>query len=475
MIITTIFRPWEKSVTVSMSDLRDFDNKNLISTYLSMHSASAHDLVFDRRPVLVNNFFPNSPAFVVEKEDLHEIPYDVSLEGETFTFTRVYDSPHPGYLRMYNRKHEDVPHFSEGFYTHMGVSGDIAPYSIVEADIHYSCNSIARNAFNECKNLKKCVMHDNVSEVKDSAFYACYELEILRLSQNLNRIEYATFNDCKKLQILVIPSTVTTIAEDIFENMERIKILALPESIDRTSLPDDIGTRNSYLDGCLDIMKAKPRDMTDLDWLLQRFQKLPLHKVCYDINVTSQHILQCIRLHPQSTTQQDSAKMTALHIVSMLAMAGHSDVHSVFYALYEADPAALFVQDVWESTPLDYVSKQEHKMSLFVDLIKDLCCRSLEGHIMVKYHLDDQGETMPEVRVPYDLRYTSGIFEILNREDPNPTGPGAALERVYRIHLPDGAWMEWNSQMLERKSFGDLFSFVGTRNILIEGVYRNVV
>ena len=43
----------------------------------------------------------------------------------------------------------------------------------------------------------------------------------------------------------------------------------------------------------------------------------------------------------------DAAHMMALHIISMLAWAGHSNVQKVFYTLYEANPAALFIQDIY--------------------------------------------------------------------------------------------------------------------------------
>ena len=210
-------------------------------------------------------------------------------------------------------------------------------------------------------------MHHNVGYIENGAFGNCTDMKALGLSPILRHIGEYAFYRCYEVQILVIPSTVTDIGRGAFGCMEKIKILALPSTSDFENIHDDT------FDECYNLQLAKPHGIGMKQWLKQRYLNLPLHTVCYNINVTSQDIQRCIQQHPESPSQQDDAGMTALHIVSMLAMAGHSDVYSVFHALYNANPAALFLVDIYGSTPLDYLKEQEDMMTLIVDLMKDLC------------------------------------------------------------------------------------------------------
>ncbi len=139
-----------------------------------------------------------------------------------------------------------------------------------------------------------------------------------------------------------------------------MKVLALSNFIDLANVDDRI------IDDCGMLQYAQPNDMEAKQWL-PKLASTPsmLQHQCHCPRYPTIHPT----VHPQSPTQQDDADMTALHIV----WAGHSNVQTVFYALYEANPAAMFIRDIYGSTPLDYLNKEDGRMSLIVDLMQDLC------------------------------------------------------------------------------------------------------
>jgi len=91
-----------------------------------------------------------------------------------------------------------------------------------------------------------------------------------------------------------------------------------------------------------------------LDMIMHRFDKLPLHKFCYDYHSSHEdqelegfkH--QVARL-PAHGINQDCLGMTPLHI---LACRGHSV--EIFQCMIEKFPHALLIQDRWGDLPCNY-------------------------------------------------------------------------------------------------------------------------
>ena len=351
-----------ESDVIAMADLKDPDGNDAV-----LSSCNPEDLVFDRRPI---------------KCDKNGYIFDITLQGEEFSFTPI--GQNGGWIvwdqiffRMYNKTEEEVPDFGS-FYTYLGVQHERAPCETVEATIHPSLDTVKENAFDSCSMMKRCEMKDTVGDIKEEAFFGCESLRTLRLSQILKRIGEDAFNECIALEILVIPSTATGIGQGAFECMKKIKVLALHHTTNLDNIHDDV------FDGCDNLQLAKPHGIGMKQWLKQRYLNLPLHTVCYNINVTSQDIQRCIQQHPESPSQQDDAGMTALHIVSMLAMAGHGDVEVVFLMVYNANPAALFIHDIYGASPLDYLKEQDDMMRLIVLLMQDLCVNRIFKEVNVK-------------------------------------------------------------------------------------------
>lgn len=85
--------------------------------------------------------------------------------------------------------------------------------------------------FETLKNLKKVIMHKNVSYISSSAFENCQNLtDVIGLENAQDLIYFSGFNSCQKLTNITIPPNVQQIYENAFYNCKNLKHIQLPES-----------------------------------------------------------------------------------------------------------------------------------------------------------------------------------------------------------------------------------------------------
>lgn len=127
---------------------------------------------------------------------------------------------------------------SEGFAGKYGMQKD----DLVEVIVGRSVKSIELNAFRLCKNLKKAVISDNVTEMKEFAFSWCDSLQEIQLPEGITRIAISAFQGCTSLEAVYIPDKVTIIDEQAFEQCTALKSVRLPDAMYWLS--------NECFDGC---------------------------------------------------------------------------------------------------------------------------------------------------------------------------------------------------------------------------------
>lgn len=113
---------------------------------------------------------------------------------------------------------------------------------LVEVVVGSSAKSIELNAFRLCKNLKKAVISDKVTEIKEFAFSWCDSLSEVRLSENITRISISAFQGCVSLKSITIPQRVTIIDEQAFSKCTALEEVVLPDTMYWLS--------NECFDGC---------------------------------------------------------------------------------------------------------------------------------------------------------------------------------------------------------------------------------
>lgn len=127
---------------------------------------------------------------------------------------------------------------TEGFAGKYGKQKD----DLVEVVIGDSAKSLELNAFRLCKNLKKAVISDKVTEMNEFAFSWCDSLKEVDLPAGISRIGISAFQGCNSLESIYIPDKVTIIDEQAFSKCTALKEVRLPESMYWLS--------NECFDGC---------------------------------------------------------------------------------------------------------------------------------------------------------------------------------------------------------------------------------
>jgi hypothetical protein len=102
---------------------------------------------------------------------------------------------------------------------------------LLEVTVGSSTKTIELNAFRLCKNLRKAVISDKVTDVKEFAFSWCDSLKEVKLPEGINRINISAFQGCTSLEEIVIPQSVTIIDEQAFSNCTALKSVILPENM----------------------------------------------------------------------------------------------------------------------------------------------------------------------------------------------------------------------------------------------------
>ncbi|KAL7426952.1 hypothetical protein ACHAXH_002021 [Discostella pseudostelligera] len=244
--------------------------------------------------------------------------------------------------------------------------------------------TIEEETFEGCHNLRNVILSTGVREINRDAFQGCEalvslnlpsSLEVLRkgsfsvvgkdmttlpLPDSVKRIERGSFNGNNFLNFRV-PPLVTKFDMDIFRGVECIVSIELSESVKQINSADDsmeyYHLRNiAFPVGCTvdESIIGRCHPLVDLDELQERFDGLPVHKICYyhsfhDAATVMKNLKREIR-KPKAANHQDCLGMTPLHI---LACSTKHDLE-MYQLLVERYPEHLITKDRWGDIPLLY-------------------------------------------------------------------------------------------------------------------------
>ncbi len=94
------------------------------------------------------------------------------------------------------------------------------------------CQSIGKNAFENCNSLVEISIPGSVSVVADNAFNNCKALKSVELSQGVASIGNNAFANCIALEGITAPNSVATIGKSAFINCASLKSVVLPANIE---------------------------------------------------------------------------------------------------------------------------------------------------------------------------------------------------------------------------------------------------
>ena len=116
---------------------------------------------------------------------------------------------------------------------------------------------IGAMAFNNCINLKKINLPEQMDEIGISAFYRCESLISFTVPNGIEVIEQRVFGSCYSLKEVIFPETLKNIEYGAFDGCQKLTELSLPENVEKidrwafasVSLKEiNLGKKLSYID-----------------------------------------------------------------------------------------------------------------------------------------------------------------------------------------------------------------------------------
>lgn len=219
---------------------------------------------------------------------------------------------------------------------------------------------IGNSSFSGCTEIRQMELPSILEDIGPSALSKC-KFRNLRLPPKMTRLRRQTLYNCNHMVSLEIPKTgLTQIDESALEGCFRLRNLAIPSTV------DEIG--DNIFQYCIDLEKVFP-DHSDLMRVLKtRFDRLPIHSLCYyhpyhdhhqstasttsSTTTTVKKLHKLLRRETSSRFQcrRDIFGMTPFHILTL------STKHDIqlYKALIQFHPEDLITKDIWGDYPIYY-------------------------------------------------------------------------------------------------------------------------
>ena len=244
---------------------------------------------------------------------------------------------------------------------------------------------ISEDGFSRCNSLSSINLPSTLKDIGVEAFEGCTRLDEIHMPDTIESIKKGAFEDCNFTNFR-IPPQVTEVDISIMNGNRSLISLELSENVNRITIADSGHTvlwalRNIALpsdcvvedmslpERCISLLVAFPNatraendDEID-NALRQRFDNLPIHKICYyqsyhDNETTIQSLKR--EINPWTSNppgqlnitgkEQDCLGMTPLHILACST----KPTIEMYRLLIEKYPETLIMKDKWEDIPLLY-------------------------------------------------------------------------------------------------------------------------
>ena len=352
--------------------------------------------------------------------------------------------------------------------------------SLQRINIPSNVERIEIGAFEACSCLSEVLLSEGLREIEIEAFILCTSLESVTLPSSLRVIGRASFQYCYKLNEVNLPDTIETISSRAFGdcNIQNFRMPSLVTDVDMSmfegckhlvslelsgnvskcdnirgaslrniTLPSNcvVDTNAFYNSTELEIAFPDADNRTIIEALKQRFDNLPIHKICYyqsyhDNETTMQHLKREINpwtsnptgQHNTTGKEQDCLGMTPLHILACLT----KPTIEMYRLLIEKYPETLIMKDKWGDIPLIYAFRCNAPTEVIDLLVQNY--KSLHPD----YEFDWKGmiETLAKRNVPL-----KNIQNLVNTQQNNFPDQDCDMQQVvlelarykapYTIHL----------------------------------------
>ena len=295
-----------------------------------------------------------------------------------------------------------------------------------------SIETIGEEAFGKCTHLTSISLPASVRTIKQWSFYECESLINVKIppSSSLTTIETGAFSCCYNLRSISLPASVTMIGEVAFsfnKNLTSViikpspdlteikgkaledhfqhkqKLISLPASLTTTigrrafkscsqlqmiALPKHAIVAVNAFEGCSMLNRSNQQNV--INCLKRRFDDLPLHQLCYNINddiTTMDKELSTMQISNQALETQDGLGMTPIHVLICNPCA----TPDIIRQIVSKNPNAAQVRNVIGKTPLHTYLEQIKSPKSVVEIliqsaveydIHDMICLGLDYKTM---------------------------------------------------------------------------------------------
>ena len=134
---------------------------------------------------------------------------------------------------------------------------------------------IGNAAFDGCTSLTCVVLPESISKIRYRAFYRCTSLIAVFLPQSsVKSVRNNSFSDCTNLVLVCIPKSVRKVLYSAFDNCESLK-----KGETKTEVQSGFNQQGEEGEDSADDVGEEDLDLES--WLQVRFDKLPIHELCY--------------------------------------------------------------------------------------------------------------------------------------------------------------------------------------------------
>jgi hypothetical protein len=227
---------------------------------------------------------------------------------------------------------------------------------------------IGERAFQDCTSLISVAIEHGLRMIENCAFRGCYNLTVIRIPISVRMIDPYAFCWCDNLiSIEFAPNGSLFIGAAVFHGCESLRNIFIEPHVRTIRDLDIFESSDPGLDSPPNpLQQIFPRDDDNhailLEGLRNRFDDLPIHKICYyQAHLPTskmRKILQNALQRERATTESvDVFGMTPFHL---LALSTKPDF-SLFATLLERYPVSFACQkDIWGYTPMDYLVWNQH-------------------------------------------------------------------------------------------------------------------
>lgn len=93
--------------------------------------------------------------------------------------------------------------------------------------------SIGKEAFKGCPYLQTVHIDSNIKRIDDAAFMGCNSLVLVEFDNGITDLTFgkSIFEECKQMKHCILPEGLTTIGEDMFQNCHMLESVRLPNTL----------------------------------------------------------------------------------------------------------------------------------------------------------------------------------------------------------------------------------------------------